>query len=112
MFSLLWKYILSFFTADKIGVLVRTLLIKSTKIVATDILDPTNQAKAYEFVKELNQRTDINNLQKAVIFNKKMLEWSIKEGRKLGENTINCLREFAVAALKRETPLTIEKPVK
>lgn len=100
MFTLLWNWICSIFTADKIGILVRKLLIRSTTIIAADILDVDNQKKAYEFVKELNNNKELSTAQKAEQFNKKMLEYALKEGKKLSTSVINCLRELAVNAIK------------
>lgn len=51
MLKLLWKYVISFFTADRIGVLIRSLFTQIGKQLAQQILDPSNQQKAYEFVK-------------------------------------------------------------
>ena len=102
MFGLLFKWICSLFTADKIGVLVRLLLINTGSLVAKDILNPENQKKALEFVKELHNREDLTNKEKAAEFNKKMLDFAKKSGKVLGESVINCLREFAVNAFKVE----------
>ena len=102
MFALLWKWLLSIFTADKIGILVRALLINAGSKILTEILNVQNQKKAYEFVKELHKRDDLTNAQKAKEFNKKMLEYAKKTGQILGESVINCLRELAVNAFKSE----------
>ena len=51
MLKLLWKYVISFFTADRIGVLIRSLFAQIGKQLAKQILDPSNQQKAYEFAK-------------------------------------------------------------
>lgn len=40
MFTLLWNWLVSFFTADRIGCLVRTLLLKAGTKIAAEILDP------------------------------------------------------------------------
>ena len=53
MLKLLWKYVISFFTADRIGVLIRSLFAQIGKQLAKQILDPDNQQKAYEFVKAM-----------------------------------------------------------
>lgn len=42
MFTLLWKWLLSMFTADKIGILVRKILISAAKPVISDVLDTKN----------------------------------------------------------------------
>ena len=69
MFTLLYKWLVSLFTADKVGILVRKLLINTGTTIAKDILNVEHQKKAYEFVKELNARDDIDNKEKAKIFN-------------------------------------------
>lgn len=108
MFTLLWKWIVSFFTADKIGVLVRILLIKSGTTLAAEILDVKNQKKAIEFVRELNSNTEMTNTQKAKEFNKKMLHWAAEVGKKMTASVVNCLREMAVNAVKIENESTKE----
>ena len=102
MFALLWKWILSIFTADKVGILVRILLINTGTKIAAEILNVENQKKAFEFVKELNARTDLSNAEKAKLFNKKMLEYAKKTGKILTDSILNCLRELAVNAFKAE----------
>jgi len=102
MIALIGKWIASFFTADKIGCLFRKLLFISAKTVVSEIMKPENQKKAYEFVKELNKRTDMTNIEKAKEFNRQMFEWAKKMGKKMTESVVNCLRELAVNALKVE----------
>ena len=75
---------------------------KASSVVIKDILDPENQKKAYEFVKELHNRTDISNKVKTREFNKMMIRQLKKEGKEVCESVINCLRELAVNALKTE----------
>ena len=100
MFKLLLKWLLSFFTADKIGVLVRMLLAKAGTEIGKELLDLGAQKKALEFVKELNSRKDLSTKGKAAEFNKMMLSWAGEVGLKLSTSVINCLREMAVVALK------------
>ena len=102
MVAFIGKWIASFFTADKIGCLFRKLLFISAKTVVSEILKPENQKKAYEFVKELNKRTDMTNMEKAKEFNRQMFEWAKKMGKKMTESVVNCLRELAVNTLKIE----------
>ena len=102
MFSIFSKWILSIFSADKLGIIFRLLFMSAGKTVLKDMLDTENQKKAYEFVKELNARTDMTNTEKAWEFNKKMYAWAKKEGKNIAESIINCLREMAVNALKAE----------
>lgn len=102
MFTLLWKWLVSIFTADKVGILVRLLLLSAGKTVLKDLVDTENQKKAYEFVKELNARTDLTNQQKAALFNAKFLVWAKLGGKAIALSVVNCLREMAVNAVKAE----------
>lgn len=108
MFTLFWKWAVSFFTADKIGVLVRRLFISAAKPVVSELLLPENQKKAYEFVKGLRARTDLTNSQKAKEFNRAFMDWAKKQGKTVALSVVNCLRELAVNALKAESPDTAE----
>ncbi len=102
MFALLWKWLVSIFTTDKIGILVRLLLLGAGKAVVKDLSNTENQKKAYEFVKELNQKTDLTNSEKAALFNEKFLVWTKAGGKAIAISVVNCLREMAVNALKAE----------
>lgn len=102
MFSLLWSWLVSLFTADKIGILVRLLLLSAGKTVLKDLLNTEHQKKAYEFVKELRGRDDLTNQQKAKIFNEKFLAWAKAGGKAIALSVVNCLREMAVNAVKSE----------
>lgn len=102
MFSLLYKWLISIFTADKIGILVRKLLINTTSQITKDIFNVEHQKKAYNFVKELNNRTDLSNKEKAKLFNQKMGQFLKASGIALSESILNCLRELAVNAIKTE----------
>jgi len=90
------------FTSVKIGNLLKILLLKSGCIIAAEILNKENQEKAYEFVKELNKREDIDNTEKQRLFNERMLEYAKSLNKKLSTSIINCLRELAVNAIKCE----------
>lgn len=105
MFSSIWLAIKSFFTSSKLGILLTIILSKAASTLVKDIVDKENQQKAYDFVKELNENTEMTNSEKAAEFNKKMAEWAKKEGRRMAESVINCLRELAVNALKAENEL-------
>ena len=102
MFTLLWKWLLSMFTADKIGILVRKILISAAKPVISDVLDTKNQKRAYMLVKELNARDDITNETKRKIFNELFFMWARESGKAITESVVNCLRELAVNAVKSE----------
>lgn len=54
MLKLLLQWLVSLFTADRVGVIVRKLLINTGTQVAKDIFNVEHQKKAYLFVKELN----------------------------------------------------------
>ena len=109
MLNTIWSWICSLFGKQKIGILTKLIFTTSTSVFVKDLLDKENQRKAYEFVVELNKRTDLSNLQKAEVFNKKMLEWSIKEGKKITTSIINALRELAVNAVKSELEIKNNK---
>ena len=100
MFRLMLKWLLSIFTVDKVGVLVRLLLAKAGTVVGEELFDLENQRKALEFVKELNEREDLTGKEKAAEFNAKMLFWAGTVGRRLTLSVLNCLREMAVVSLK------------
>ena len=104
MLKFLCKYALSFFTKDKIGVLIRMLFAHIGKHLADQILNPDNQAKAYEFAKEVAAQDGMTNDQKAQAFNEKMREYAKSVEKPLSECAINCLRELAVSAVKGEQP--------
>ncbi len=102
MLTALWAWFIGLFTKEKIGILFVMLFKAGMSAVAMQIADLELQKKAYEFVKELAQREDLTNKQKAVIFNEKMLEYGKKLGKTLCDSVINCLRELAVNALKAQ----------
>ena len=102
MIAALWAWFVGLFTKEKIGILFVMLFKAGISAVAAQIADLELQKKAYEFVKELAQREDLTNKQKAVIFNEKMLEYGKKLGKTLCDSVINCLRELAVNALKAQ----------
>ena len=102
MLTTLWAWLIGLFTKEKIGILFMLLFKSGVSAIATEIANSALQDKAYEFVKELADRTDINNAEKARIFNQKMLEYGKKMGKVLHDSVINCLRELAVNALKAQ----------
>lgn len=102
MLATLWAWFIGLFTKEKIGILFLLLFKSGVSAIASEIANSDLQKKAYEFVKELADRTDIGNAEKAAIFNKKMFEYGKKLGRVLRDSVINCLRELAVNALKAE----------
>ena len=103
MLKLLWKYVISFFTTDRIGVLIRSFFAQIGKQLAKQILDPDNQQKVYEFVKAVAQDKTLTNDQKTKLFNDKMYEYAKSVDKNITECAINCLRELAVTAVKNET---------
>lgn len=95
--------VVKIFSKTKPGVLLQILAVKAGSVIASEILDPQNQKKAYEFVKELHLRKDLDNSMKAKVFNKKMAEWFMMAGKKASDSVVNCLRELAVNAFKCES---------
>ena len=53
-------------------------------------------------MKELSRREDLTGPQKAAEFNKKFSMWLAAGGKAVSKSIVNCLREWAVAALKTE----------
>jgi len=101
MMTSLWLWFKTLFTS-KVGALIKTLLIHTGITIADEILDKENQAKAYEFVKELNNNTELTTKEKAELFNKKFIEWAKSLNKEIATSIINCLRELAVNAIKCE----------
>lgn len=102
MLAAIWAWFVGLFTKERVGVLFLLLFKAGTSAVASQIANLELQKKAFEFVKELHNRADINNIEKARIFNEKMLAYGKILGKTLGESVINCLRELAVNALKAQ----------
>ena len=105
----MWTSIIRLLTKTILGELFTRLLKTSASTIFRALADKENNKKAYEFVKELNARTDISGIEKAKIFNQKMFEWAKSVGRDLKESTINCLREFAVNVIKSEIETALKK---
>ena len=102
MLAALWKWFLSLFTKQKIGILFLLLFESGVSAVGKEIADNRLHEKAFEFVKELDARKDISTLAKAQLFNKQMIAYGKQLGMTLCESVINCLRELAVNALKAQ----------
>ena len=111
MFTTIWAWIKGLFTAKKLGIILAIFAKQAASVMIKEIMDPVNQQKAYDFVKELRARTDLSNREKAEVFNLQMLDWAKKLGKKLSTSMINCLREMAVAALKAEQPCAEAKEI-
>lgn len=102
MLSALWAWFIGLFTKERIGILFILLFKAGVSAVAAEIADVGLQKKALEFVREFARRDDISNIEKAKLFNEKMLAYGKKIGKTLCDSVINCLRELAVNALKAE----------
>lgn len=102
MLAALWSWFIGLFTKEKIGILFLLLFKSGCSAVASEIANPEFQKKALEFVRELALCDDLTNSAKALLFNKKMLEYGTKIGKVFCESVLNCLRELAVNALKAE----------
>lgn len=63
-------------------------------------MDPLNQEKAVEFIKQAAAKKTYSNIEKAELFNLKMLDWAENNGVKLSDCALNCLRETALASVK------------
>lgn len=102
MLSAIWAWFVGLFTKEKVGILFVMLFKAGASTIAMQIADRQLHRKALEFVKELHSRTDIDNSEKARIFNDKMLAYGKELGKDLCESVVNCLRELAVNALKTQ----------
>lgn len=102
MFNLFYKWLLSIFTKDKIGIIVRKLLLSAAKPVAKDLFNIENQKKAYEFVKELAQNNELSTWEKAEMFNLKFQHFLGKGAEEVSKSMLNCLREMALMAYKSD----------
>ena len=89
MLKLLWKYVVSFFTADRIGVLKQYPNLR--KVGCSPWADVEKTAE------------QLGDEQKTKLFNDKMREYAKSAGKNIAECAINCLRELAVTAVKNET---------
>ena len=89
-------------TKERVGILFLMLFKSGASAIAAQIADMELQRKALDFVRELHKRTDIDNVEKARIFNEKMFKYGKILGKTLCDSVINCLRELAVNALKAE----------
>ena len=97
----IWNWIKAFFGSNgEGGILLKQIAQNAGSEAAQAIKDNDLGKKALEFVKELNERKDITNKEKAEIFNAKLKEYALKAKKTIGEATINLLRELAVAAIK------------
>ena len=99
MWSKIWNWIKNLFATNKddiLSIILRNLDSPELK----ELCDAKMKQKAFEFVKELHNRTDISGLEKAKIFNSKMAEYAKKVGKALAPAMLNLLRELAYMALK------------
>lgn len=71
-----------------------------SSLIISEIMDPLNQEKAVEFIKQAAAKKTYSNIEKAEMFNLKMLDWAEKSGSHLSDCMLNCLREMALASLK------------
>lgn len=105
----IWTWICSIIPKKAMGILTKIIFESVSSVIISSLLDKNTQKAAYNFVKELNLRKDLTNLEKAEIFNKKLLSWCLERGKEIKESVINALREWAVVAVKREQELQKQK---
>ena len=99
MWSSIWNWFKSFFKSNKQDILA-IILSNLNSDLLKELNDTDIKAKAFAFVKELHNRTDISGLEKAKIFNEKLLEYAKKVGKIIAPAMLNLLREVAYMALK------------
>ena len=102
MLSTLWSWLVSRFAKEKVGILFVMLFKSGTSAIAEYIADIDLNQKALKFVRELALRNDLTNIEKAKLFNEKMMSYGMQIGKVLCESVVNCLRELAVNALKSQ----------
>ena len=103
MLKAVWAAIVAFFGPKGAGGYLLKELAKHAASEAVQMLkDDDIGRKAIMYVKELHNRTDIDNFQKAAEFNKRLGAYCLKLGKHVGESTLNLLRELAVATFKAE----------
>lgn len=103
MLNFIWNWILSYFTKDKVGAIIRTLLLKAGAKVVKEIMKPANQKKALELVKALKARKELSSEAKAKEFDLQMRAWlKMTKNEVISQAEMNCLREMAVVAMKGE----------
>ena len=107
-----WTWICSILPKKALGVLTKIIFQAVGSVFVSAILNKEFQQTAYNFVKELHNRKDLTNIQKAELFNQKFLTWCIERGKEVKESVINCLREWAVIALKSELEKSAKKKLK
>jgi len=99
MWLKVWNWLKSFFVSNKQDILAIILQNLNSDLLK-ELNDTDIKAKAFEFVKELHKRDDISGLEKARIFNEKLLEYGKKVGKIIAPHMLNLLRELAYMALK------------
>ena len=82
------------------GCIIQCFKQHQSRLIISEIIDPLNQEKAVEFVKQAAAKKTYSNIEKAEFFNLKMLDWAEKNGVKLSDCALNCLRETALASVK------------
>lgn len=97
----IWTWLKELFSRDDSQSALLKVLMEGLSGDDLDVIkDKELGAKAIQFVKELNERTDLTGSEKAKIFNEKMLAYLKKVGKVVAVFAINLLRELAVTAVK------------
>ena len=107
VFTAIWTFVKGLFVSNGLGgVLLKQLGMhagcEAVKLLKNDDIG----TKAIAFVKELHNRTDINGVQKAAEFNKRLGAYCLKVGLTVSTSTLNLMREMAyqivTAQLRKE----------
>jgi len=97
----IWTWLKELFSRDDSQSALLKVLMEGLSGDDLDVIkDKELGAKAIQFVKELNERTDLPGSEKAKIFNEKMLAYLKKVGKVVAVFAINLLRELAYMAVK------------
>lgn len=99
MWSSIWNWIKSFFKSNKQDILT-IILSNLNSPELKELCDQDIKNKAFEFVKELWNNNELTGMQKAALFNEKLIAYAKKVGKAIAPAMINLLRELAYMALK------------
>ncbi len=99
MWTSIWNWIKSFFKSNKQDILT-IILSNLNSPELKELCDQDIKNKAFEFVKELWNNNELTGIQKAALFNEKLIAYAKKVGKAIAPAMINLLRELAYMALK------------
>lgn len=100
MIARIITFVKGLFCKQTLSSIIKALLVNSATTTAKIVKDEDLVHRAVDFVRELNANKEMSTKDKAAEFNKKLLEYAAKMGKKITESNINLLREQIVDAFK------------